>query len=188
MPAGTPCCSRLSPHIGGAVRSDRELHPDFVTDTFSAFYPMAAASRVIQGLHLEDYGLRWRHALAVLGHSRGMDRVRCCIAMWMSKRPCWMRSIQAMAWLGALVDQGMGLGRALSGPYSPYENWVNPAFCSFTQVATYVKRPEIELTQFPTAGGRTERVHRGQWRPSARRASRRSVSWLRTSMPATRSG
>jgi phytoene dehydrogenase-like protein len=59
------------PDIGGAVRSDRELHPDFVTDTFSAFYPMAAASRVIQGLHLEDYGLRWRHAPAVLGHSRG---------------------------------------------------------------------------------------------------------------------
>jgi phytoene dehydrogenase-like protein len=59
------------PDIGGAVRSDRELHPDFVTDTFSAFYPMAAASRVIQSLHLEDYGLRWRHAPAVLGHSRG---------------------------------------------------------------------------------------------------------------------
>ena len=58
------------PDIGGAVRSDRELHPDFVSDTFSAFYPMAAASRVIQGLHLEDYGLRWRHAPAVLGHSR----------------------------------------------------------------------------------------------------------------------
>ena len=56
------------PEVGGAVRSDRELHPDFVSDTFSAFYPMAAASRVITGLHLEDYGLRWRHAPAVLGH------------------------------------------------------------------------------------------------------------------------
>ena len=30
--------------LGGAVRSDRELHPAFVQDTFSAFYPMAAAS------------------------------------------------------------------------------------------------------------------------------------------------
>ena len=57
------------PEVGGAVRSDRELHPDFVSDTFSAFYPMAAASRVINGLHLEDYGLRWCHAPAVLGHS-----------------------------------------------------------------------------------------------------------------------
>jgi hypothetical protein len=26
------------------------------SDTFSAFYLMAAASRVIRGLHLEDYG------------------------------------------------------------------------------------------------------------------------------------
>jgi phytoene dehydrogenase-like protein len=57
------------PEVGGAVRSDRELHPDFVSDTFSAFYPMAAASRVITELHLEDHGLRWRHAPAVLGHS-----------------------------------------------------------------------------------------------------------------------
>jgi phytoene dehydrogenase-like protein len=57
------------PEVGGAVRSDRELHPDFISDTFSAFYPMAAASRVIKGLHLEDYGLRWCHAPAVLGHS-----------------------------------------------------------------------------------------------------------------------
>ena len=57
------------PEVGGAVRSDRELHPDFVTDTFSAFYPLAVASRVITRLHLEDYGLRWCHAPAVLGHS-----------------------------------------------------------------------------------------------------------------------
>jgi phytoene dehydrogenase-like protein len=59
------------PEVGGAVRSDRELHPDFVSDTFSAFYPMGYASRVIKGLQLEEYGLRWRHAPAVFGHSRG---------------------------------------------------------------------------------------------------------------------
>jgi phytoene dehydrogenase-like protein len=41
------------PEVGGAVRSDRELRPDFVSDTFSAFYPMAAASRVITGLNLD---------------------------------------------------------------------------------------------------------------------------------------
>ena len=58
------------PDVGGAVRSDRELDPDFVTDTFSAFYPLGAASRVLRGLNLEDYGLRWRHAPAVLGHPR----------------------------------------------------------------------------------------------------------------------
>ncbi|MGZ6734097.1 MAG: phytoene desaturase family protein, partial [Nocardioides sp.] len=53
---------------GGAVRSDRELHPDFVQDTFSAFYPLAAASPWIQGMRLEEHGLIWRHAPAVLGH------------------------------------------------------------------------------------------------------------------------
>lgn len=56
------------PTPGGAVRSDRELHPDFVHDTMSAFYPLAAASPVVRGLGLEAYGLRWCHAPAVLGH------------------------------------------------------------------------------------------------------------------------
>ena len=55
------------PDLGGAVRSDRELDPDFVHDTFSAFYPLAAASRTI-GLRLEEHGLVWEHAPAVLGH------------------------------------------------------------------------------------------------------------------------
>ncbi len=56
---------------GGAVRSDRELHPDFVHDTFSAFYPLAVASRAMADLRLEDHGLVWEHAPAVLGHPFG---------------------------------------------------------------------------------------------------------------------
>jgi len=36
------------PEVGGAVRSDRSVHPDFVHDTFSAFYPLAAISRTIR--------------------------------------------------------------------------------------------------------------------------------------------
>ena len=56
------------PQVGGAVASDRELQPDFVHDTFSAFYPLAAASPTIAGLGLEEHGLRWVHAPAVLGH------------------------------------------------------------------------------------------------------------------------
>jgi phytoene dehydrogenase-like protein len=59
------------PTAGGAVRSDSELHPDFVHDTFSAFYPLAVASRAITGLRLEDHGLAWEHAPAVLGHPFG---------------------------------------------------------------------------------------------------------------------
>lgn len=56
---------------GGAVRSDRELHPDFVHDTFSAFYPLAVASRAMASLRLEEHGLVWEHAPAVLGHPFG---------------------------------------------------------------------------------------------------------------------
>jgi phytoene dehydrogenase-like protein len=53
---------------GGAVASAEDVQPGFVHDTFSTFYPLAAASPTIQGLRLEEHGLRWRHAPAVLGH------------------------------------------------------------------------------------------------------------------------
>ena len=58
------------PTPGGAVRSDRDVHPDFVHDTFSSFYPLTAASPTIASFHLEEHGLRWRHAPAVVGHPR----------------------------------------------------------------------------------------------------------------------
>ncbi|WP_211348697.1 phytoene desaturase family protein [Nocardioides litoris] len=54
--------------VGGGVRSDRELHPDFVHDTFSAFYPLAPLSAALRPLELERHGLEWSHAPAVLGH------------------------------------------------------------------------------------------------------------------------
>lgn len=54
--------------VGGAVRSDRSLADDFVQDTCSAFYPLAAASPAIKALGLERYGLTWVHAPAVLGN------------------------------------------------------------------------------------------------------------------------
>lgn len=56
------------PEVGGAVRSAADVHPDYVHDTFSAFYPLTAASDTISSFHLEDHGLTWRHAPAVLGH------------------------------------------------------------------------------------------------------------------------
>jgi len=56
------------PTVGGAVRTDTDVHPDFVHDTFSAFYPLAAVSPAIQSLELERFGLRWAHAPAVVGH------------------------------------------------------------------------------------------------------------------------
>jgi phytoene dehydrogenase-like protein len=56
------------PDPGGAVRSGELTKPGFVHDRFSAFYPLGAASPVIQSLHLEDFGLRWRHAPVALAH------------------------------------------------------------------------------------------------------------------------
>lgn len=55
--------------VGGAVRSAEVTAPGFVSDMFSAFYPLAAASPVITGLHLEHHGLRWRRAPHPLAHA-----------------------------------------------------------------------------------------------------------------------
>ncbi len=56
------------PEVGGSVRSSGDVHPGFVHDTFSAFYPMAAASAAIRSFDLGQHGLRWTHAAAALGH------------------------------------------------------------------------------------------------------------------------
>lgn len=53
---------------GGAVRSDRGVHPDYVNDLFSSFYPLAVASPVLRALDLHREGLRWSHAPDVLAH------------------------------------------------------------------------------------------------------------------------
>ena len=53
---------------GGAVSSADYLGPGYVADVCSAFYPLAAASPAIADLGLEDHGLRWLHAPAVLAH------------------------------------------------------------------------------------------------------------------------
>ncbi|MFC8143201.1 phytoene desaturase family protein [Streptomyces paradoxus] len=56
------------PEAGGAVRHDRGVDPAFVTDLFSSFYPLAAASPVLAALRPEEHGLRWSHAPSVLAH------------------------------------------------------------------------------------------------------------------------
>lgn len=57
---------------GGAVKS-AELVPGFVSDLYSAFYPLSTASPALQSLSLEDHGLEWAHAPAVVGHARSAD-------------------------------------------------------------------------------------------------------------------
>jgi phytoene dehydrogenase-like protein len=56
------------PDPGGAVRSAETLEPGFVTDRFSAFYPLAAVSPHLARLELERDGLHWMHSPAVLGN------------------------------------------------------------------------------------------------------------------------
>ena len=56
------------PQVGGAVRSAEDVHEGFVHDTFSSFYPLAAVSPTIRSFRLEEHGLVWTHAPAVLGH------------------------------------------------------------------------------------------------------------------------
>ncbi|MBO1756490.1 NAD(P)/FAD-dependent oxidoreductase [Allobranchiibius sp. CTAmp26] len=57
-----------TPHVGGAVRSAEVVHEGYVSDLFSAFYPLAAASPVLTALNLDEHGLTWSHAPAVLSH------------------------------------------------------------------------------------------------------------------------
>jgi phytoene dehydrogenase-like protein len=53
---------------GGTVRSGYITAPGYLSDLFSAFYPLGYASPVIAALGLDRYGLRWRHAPRVLAH------------------------------------------------------------------------------------------------------------------------
>jgi phytoene dehydrogenase-like protein len=56
------------PDPGGAVRSGEQLEPGFVTDRFSAFYPLSIVSPHIRSLDLHRHGLTWCHAPHVLAH------------------------------------------------------------------------------------------------------------------------
>lgn len=53
---------------GGAVISDELTLPGFVSDTFSAVHPAAAASPVFARLPLEEHGLSWVHPTAAMAH------------------------------------------------------------------------------------------------------------------------
>ena len=114
----------MQPDLGGAVRSANDVHPDFVHDTFSAFYPLAAASPTIKSFHLEDHGLTWRHAPAVLGHPLPdgqwalLDRDRELTASWFEDQ----QPGDGEAWLDLCRDWdviGEHLIRGLLTPFPP---------------------------------------------------------------------
>ncbi|OBJ98566.1 FAD-dependent oxidoreductase [Mycolicibacterium fortuitum] len=60
------------PEPGGAVKS-AELFPGYISDLYSAFYPLSVVSPALQALDLESHGLRWTHAPAVVGHPRSAE-------------------------------------------------------------------------------------------------------------------
>ncbi len=61
-------------YTGGAVRSAEVTAPGYLSDLFSAFYPLSIASPVLRGLDLGAYGLEWTHAPEVLAHVLPDDR------------------------------------------------------------------------------------------------------------------
>ncbi len=63
-----------TPHLGGAVRSAEVTSPGYLSDLFSAFYPLSAASPVLRALELDRYGLQWQHSPSVLAHVFPDDR------------------------------------------------------------------------------------------------------------------
>ncbi|MFD1828429.1 phytoene desaturase family protein [Streptomyces desertarenae] len=112
------------PEPGGAVRSDRGVHPDYVSDLFSSFYPLAAASPTIRALELERWGLEWSHAPAVLAHP--LPGGRCAVLH--RDREATARSLESFApgdgeaylRLTGLWDRlGPDLMRAFLTPFPP---------------------------------------------------------------------
>ena len=63
-----------TPYLGGAVRSAEVTSPGYLSDLFSAFYPLSAASPVLRALELDRYGLHWTHSPSVLAHVFPDDR------------------------------------------------------------------------------------------------------------------
>ncbi|MGJ0120932.1 phytoene desaturase family protein [Williamsia sp. MIQD14] len=58
--------------VGGAVRS-AELTPGYVSDLYSAFYPLASVSPALRGLDLGHHGLTWSRAPIAFGHPLSPD-------------------------------------------------------------------------------------------------------------------
>ena len=115
------------PTPGGAVRSASDVHVDFIHDTFSAFYPLAAVSPTIRSFGLEAHGLAWTHAPAVLGHMLPdgnwalLHRDRELTASWMEHATAG----DGEAWLNLCAQWdaiGEDLIGALLSPFPPIKS------------------------------------------------------------------
>lgn len=132
---------------GGAVRSDRGVHPDHVSDVFSAFHPLVAASPVLAGPDLAAEGLRWSRAPTVLAHPL-LDG-RCAVLGRRVRDTCAglarFTAAGADAWehlYGAWARWGRTSYRPCSRP-SPVRSGLRPAHLH--------ARPEPRLPGSPSA-------------------------------------
>ena len=158
------------PDLGGAVRSANDVHPDFVHDTFSAFYPLAAASPTIRSFHLEEHGLVWRHAPAVLGHPLPdgswalLDRDRAVTAAWFDD----LHPGDGDAWL-ELCDQWDVIGEQLiQGLLTPFP----PVRATLGGLLRLPRAGGLRLRQGPADAGHRARADRVRWRGAAHPARR----------------
>jgi phytoene dehydrogenase-like protein len=112
------------PEPGGAVRSGALTVPGFVHDRFSAFYPLAVASPVLQRLRLDELGVRWCRAPVAVAHvfpdgrtaAIATDVERTCASVARFAAP------DDRAWR-ALADEWSQIGdlvvRSLLDPFPP---------------------------------------------------------------------
>ena len=72
------CLLETNHRVGGAVASV-ERTPGYVSDLYSAFYPLAYASPVISSLGLEAHGLRWCRSPDPVAHLPGAQDGRAAV-------------------------------------------------------------------------------------------------------------
>ena len=103
---------------GGAVRTEELTLPGFRHDTFSAFYPFAAASPALASLDLGASGLRWRRSPLVLAHPTSDGR-------------CLTLSTDVEETAASLDSYGPGDGDSWLRLYRRWEELSRPLFDSF---------------------------------------------------------
>ena len=103
--------------VGGAVRTEELTLPGFRHDTFSAFYPFAAASPALAALDLGAHGLRWRRAPLALAHPTPDGR---CVAL----------SSDVEETAASLDAYAPGDGDSWRGLYGRWEELSRPLFAA----------------------------------------------------------
>ena len=141
-------------YVGGAVRSAEVTAPGFTSDLFSAFYPLAAASPVIQSLQLERFGLRWCQAPDVLAHvfpdgrhvtlSRDVDRTADSVATFdPADGAAWLRLVDQWSRIEADVLQ------ALFTPFPPLRPGLKLArHCGLADLARLARLMTLPARRF----------------------------------------